>query len=92
MGIIPSISDPVDLYCDNNGAISQAKEPNSHQQSEYILRCYHLIREIIERGDIKTCRVLIDDNVIDPLTKPLPHTKYESHIRSMGMRYNIDWA
>ena len=29
--IVPSISDPVDLYCDNNGAIAQAKEPRSHQ-------------------------------------------------------------
>ena len=34
---------------------------------------YHLIREIIERGDVKICRVPTDDNVADPLTKPLPH-------------------
>ena len=27
LGIIPSISYPVDLYCNNNGAIAQAKEP-----------------------------------------------------------------
>ena len=38
------------------------------------------------------CRVPTYDNVADPLTKPLPHTKHESHTRSMGMRYNIDWA
>ncbi|PKI78442.1 hypothetical protein CRG98_001154 [Punica granatum] len=25
--VVPSIADPVDLYCDNNGAIAQAKEP-----------------------------------------------------------------
>ncbi|KAK9037093.1 hypothetical protein V6N11_022015 [Hibiscus sabdariffa] len=31
LGVIPSISDAVDLYCDNNGAIAQAKEPRSHQ-------------------------------------------------------------
>ena len=39
---------------------------------------------------MKICRVSIDDNVADPLTKPLPHAKHESHTRSMGMRYNID--
>ncbi|KAK8559181.1 hypothetical protein V6N12_042463 [Hibiscus sabdariffa] len=33
LGVIPSISDAVDLYCDNNGAIAQAKEPRSHQRS-----------------------------------------------------------
>ena len=81
LGIVPSISDPVDLYCDNNGAIAQAKEPRSHQQSKYILRRYHLIREIIERGDVKICRVPIDDNIVDPLTKPLPYAKHESYTR-----------
>ena len=30
LGIIPSISDPVNLYYDNNEAISQAKELISH--------------------------------------------------------------
>ncbi|XP_057996503.1 secreted RxLR effector protein 161-like [Hevea brasiliensis] len=27
LGVVPSIVDPVTLYCDNNGAIAQAKEP-----------------------------------------------------------------
>ncbi|KAI5410099.1 hypothetical protein KIW84_055544 [Lathyrus oleraceus] len=31
LGIVPSIMDPIGLYCDNNGAIAQAKEPRSHQ-------------------------------------------------------------
>ncbi|KAI5427605.1 hypothetical protein KIW84_032855 [Lathyrus oleraceus] len=26
LGIVPSIVDPIGLYCDNNGAIAQAKE------------------------------------------------------------------
>ena len=71
LGVVPSIANPVDLYCDNNGAIAQAKEPRSHQRSKHILRRFHLIREIIARGDIKICRVDSDDNIADPLTKPL---------------------
>ncbi|XP_071905726.1 secreted RxLR effector protein 161-like [Coffea arabica] len=31
LGVVPTIVDPVTLYCDNNGAIAQAKEPRSHQ-------------------------------------------------------------
>jgi hypothetical protein len=31
LGTIPSVSSPVDLYCDNSGAIAQAKEPTSHK-------------------------------------------------------------
>ena len=70
--VVPSITNLVDVYSDNNGAIAQAKEPRSHQRSKHILRRYHLIREIIERGDVKICRVPTDDNVADPLAKPLP--------------------
>ncbi|PKI68247.1 hypothetical protein CRG98_011383 [Punica granatum] len=31
LAVVPNIADPMDLYCDNNGAIAQAKEPRSHQ-------------------------------------------------------------
>ncbi|KAK8597033.1 hypothetical protein V6N13_001660 [Hibiscus sabdariffa] len=43
LGVVPSISDPIELYCDNNGTIAQAKEPRSHQRSKHILKCFHLI-------------------------------------------------
>ena len=71
LGMVPSIVDPVVIYCDNNGAISQAKEPRSHQRSKHIERRFHLIRDIIQRGDVQICRVPIDDNIADPLTKAL---------------------
>ena len=90
--MVPSIKNPVDVYCDNNGAIAQAKEPKSHQRSKHILKCYHLIREIIERGDVKICRVPTYDNVADPLTKPLPQAKHDRHARFIGIRYIDEWA
>ena len=31
LGMVPNITNPVDVYCDNNGAIAQAKEPRSQQ-------------------------------------------------------------
>ncbi|KAK9018627.1 hypothetical protein V6N11_001597 [Hibiscus sabdariffa] len=87
LGDIPSISDAVDLYCDNNGAIAQAKEPRSHQRSKHILRRFHLIREIIDRGDVEICKVHTDDNIADPLTKPLAQQKHDRHTESLGIRY-----
>ena len=90
--VVPSITNPVDVYCDNNGAIAQAKEPRSHQRFKHILRRYHLIREIIERGDVKICRVPTDDNVVDPLTNPLPQAKHDRHVRFIGIRYIDEWA
>ena len=67
LDVVPSIAKPVDLYCDNNGAIAQAKEPRSHQRTKHILRRYHLIREIVERRDVKICEVDTNVNVMDPL-------------------------
>lgn len=87
LGIVPSATSPVDLYCDNSGAIAQAKEPRAHQKSKHILRRYHLIREIIDRGDVKICKVHMDLNIADPLTKALSQPKHEAHMSSMGIRY-----
>ncbi|KAK8500692.1 hypothetical protein V6N12_005714 [Hibiscus sabdariffa] len=92
LGVIPSIGDAVDLYCDNNGAIAQAKEPRSHQRSKHILRRFHLIREIIDRGDVEICKVHTDDNIADPLTKPLTQQKHDRHTESLGIRYVADWS
>ncbi|KAK9043347.1 hypothetical protein V6N11_071692 [Hibiscus sabdariffa] len=44
LGVVPSISDAVRLYCDNNGAIAQAKEPRSHHGSKHTFKCFYLIR------------------------------------------------
>jgi hypothetical protein len=90
LGVFPNASSPLNLYCDNNGAIAQAKEPRNHQKSKHVLRKFHLIREFVRRGEIKICKIHTDLNVADPLTKPLPQPKHEAHMRSMGIRYLLD--
>jgi hypothetical protein len=77
----------MDLYCDNSGAIAHAKEPGAHERAKQVLRHYHLIHEIIGRGEVKVCKVHTDHNVVDLLMKPLPQPKHEAHLRSMGIRY-----
>ncbi|KAJ9545928.1 hypothetical protein OSB04_025635 [Centaurea solstitialis] len=47
--VVASISRPIDIFCDNSGAVAQAKEPREHHKSRHVLRKYHLIREIIGR-------------------------------------------
>ncbi|KAK8557937.1 hypothetical protein V6N12_010160 [Hibiscus sabdariffa] len=92
LGVVPSISDALEIYCDNNGAIAQANEPRSHQRSKHILRRFHLIREIVDRGDVEICKVHTDDNIVDPLTKPLSQQKHDRHTESLGIRYVSDWS
>ena len=47
LGVVSSIVNPVTLYCDNNTAIAQVKEPRSHQRSKHVLYKYHILREIV---------------------------------------------
>ncbi|KAJ9566141.1 hypothetical protein OSB04_002107 [Centaurea solstitialis] len=85
--VVASISRPIDIFCDNSGAVAQAKEPREHHKSRHILRKYHLIREIIGRGDVRICKIPTEDNVADPLTKSLARVKHEAHANSIGMQY-----
>ncbi|KAJ9538811.1 hypothetical protein OSB04_031544 [Centaurea solstitialis] len=85
--VVASISRPIDIFCDNSGAVAQAKEPREHHKSRHVLRKYHLIREIIGRGDVRICKIPTEENVADPLTKPLARVKHEAHASSIGMQY-----
>ena len=86
LGVFPSVQDPVVLFCDNTGAIANAKEPRSHSTAKHILRRFHVIRQYVQGGDVKICKVHTDLNVADPLTKPLPLDKHEQHQLAMGVK------
>ncbi|KAL0448751.1 UNVERIFIED_CONTAM: hypothetical protein Slati_1431500 [Sesamum latifolium] len=36
LGVVPSIAEPVVIFCDNKGAIAQAKEQRSHHRSTFL--------------------------------------------------------
>ena len=91
LDVMPNPSNPVILFCDNTGAIAQAKEPRSHNKSKHVLRRYHIIREIIKRGDVKIKHIATDDNTVDPLMKPLSQPKHKGHVVSMGINWNLNW-
>ena len=91
LGVVPSIENLIPLHCDNTGAVAQAKEPRAHQKSKHVERKYHIIREIVSRGDVVVCKIRSEDNVADPLTKAIPPKLFDKHVEAMGMRYNRYW-
>ena len=91
LNVVQTIMSPVPLYCDNNGAIAQAKEPRSHQRSKHIDRKFHKIRELISNGDVCILKVASADNVADPLTKPMSQSQLDRHTEKMGIRYMAKW-
>ncbi|GJR28270.1 hypothetical protein Tco_1104502 [Tanacetum coccineum] len=86
LGVVPSIDKPMDMYCDNTGAITIADEPGVQKGAKKFRRKYHFIREVIQEGDIRILKVHTDNKLADPLTKPMPCTKQVEHARSIGLR------
>ncbi|KAL0448774.1 UNVERIFIED_CONTAM: Retrovirus-related Pol polyprotein from transposon TNT 1-94, partial [Sesamum latifolium] len=91
LGVVPSIAEPVVIFYDNNGDIAQAKKSRSHHRIKHILRCYHLLREIVSRGDCRMDRVSSAENTSDPLTKPMSQIAHTHHLDKMGLRSMGDW-
>ncbi len=59
------------LYCDNNGAICLAHDPQFHSRAKHIDYRHHQIRDRIESKDISLLRVDTYNNLADIFTKPL---------------------
>ena len=84
--VVPNMSKPITLYCDNSGAVANSREPRSHKRGKHIERKYHLIREIVHRGDVIVTQIASTHNVADPFTKPLTAKVFEGHLESLGLR------
>ena len=50
--VVPSANEQITIYCNNSGAVANSKEPRSHKRGKHIERKYHLLREIVQRGDV----------------------------------------
>ncbi|KAA0067450.1 retrovirus-related pol polyprotein from transposon tnt 1-94 [Cucumis melo var. makuwa] len=69
--VVPNMNLPITLYCDNSGAVANSKEPRSHKRGKHIERKYHLIREIVQQGDVIVTKIASEQNIADPFTKTL---------------------
>ena len=79
------------LYCDNRGVVANSKEPRSHKRGKYIERKYHLIREIVSRGDVKVSQIALEDNLVDPFIKGLTQKIFDRHVEGMGVKCIAAW-
>ncbi|KAM2549652.1 hypothetical protein TB1_013993 [Malus domestica] len=91
LGVVPTITSPVTLYCDNSGAIAQAKEPRAHQKNKHIDRRFNIIRRYAAEGKLNILKVASADNIADPLTKPMSQIQLDRHMEKMGIRYMGRW-
>src|SRR4030043_1292207 len=53
LGVIPSASGPMKIYCDNTGAIALVKESKLNKRTKHIKRHLNSIRDQVKEGDIE---------------------------------------
>ncbi|GJT06437.1 hypothetical protein Tco_0840899 [Tanacetum coccineum] len=85
LGVVLTIEKPINMYCDNTGAIAIANESGITKGARHFRAKVHYLREVIEFGDIKLEKVHTDDNLADPFTKALAFPKHSELTRNIGM-------
>nr|GEZ01453.1 hypothetical protein [Tanacetum cinerariifolium] len=85
LGVIPTIKEPISMYCDNTGAIAITNESGITKGARHFRAKVHYLREVIEYGDVKLEKFHTYDNLADPFTKALAFSKHSKHTRNIGM-------
>ncbi|GJX71738.1 hypothetical protein Tco_0308909 [Tanacetum coccineum] len=85
LGVVPTIEEPITMYCDNTGAITIANESRITKGARHYRAKVHYLHEVIELGDVKIEKVHTDDNLAEPFTKALPLAKHSEHTQNIGM-------
>nr|GEY66612.1 hypothetical protein [Tanacetum cinerariifolium] len=85
LSVVPTIKEPISMYCDNTGAIAIANESGITKGARHFRAKVHYLREVIEFGDIKLEKFHTDDNLADPFTEALAFPKHSEHTKNIGM-------
>ena len=73
------------IYCDNQGAVALAKNPESHARSKHIDIQWHYQREKVADGSVTLKYVPTSEQIADGLTKPLAKEKFLIFRKALGL-------
>jgi hypothetical protein len=73
------------ILCDNQSCIKMTENHVFHDRSNHIEILYHFIRNMVQRGALKLQYISMDEQVVDVLTKPLSHVKFEHFQNKLGI-------
>ncbi|GJW73233.1 retrotransposon protein, putative, ty1-copia subclass [Tanacetum coccineum] len=89
LGVVPTIEEPINIYCDNTGAITIGNESAITKGARHFRAKVHYLREVIEFGDVKLEKVYTYDNLADPFTKALAFPKHSEHTKALFSSRNL---
>ena len=79
--VVQDMDQLLTLYYDNSRAVANSEEPRSHKRGKHIEQKYHLISEIVHRGDVAILKTGLENNLADPFTKMLPIKSFKGHLK-----------
>ncbi|GKD42512.1 hypothetical protein Tco_1267157 [Tanacetum coccineum] len=85
LNVVPTIEEPITMYCDNTGAIAIANDHGVTKGARHFCAKVHYLRETIDLGDVRIEQIDTDDNLADPFTKALAFPKHSELTRKIGL-------
>ena len=83
LGILTS--EPMKVFCDNQSAISIAKNLVHHNRTKHVEIDRHFIKEKIENGTVSLLYTPTSQQIADILTKALPRKNFEYLSTKLGL-------
>nr|GEU60626.1 hypothetical protein [Tanacetum cinerariifolium] len=85
LGVVPTIKEPINMYCDNTRAIAIVKDHEVTKGARHFRAKVHYLRETIKMGDVKIEKVDTYENLANPFTKALAFPKHFELTKKIGM-------
>ncbi|GJX94935.1 hypothetical protein Tco_0349521 [Tanacetum coccineum] len=89
LGVVPTVQDPIEIFCDNESAVALTKEPKDHEKSKHIDRKYHFVQSKVTEGHVIMKDIRLEDNPADPFTKALLSQNTMNIAKSIGLKDKI---
>lgn len=86
---------PVNIYCDNEGAIKLSVNPVFHERTKHIEIDIHFVREKVLDGVVKVVQTSSKEQLADIFTKALTSAQHSCMCKNLKLCdpfQNSDWG
>ena len=80
-----TISNPIVINEDNQGAIELSRNPRHHNRTKHIDIAFHFIRERVSSKEIEVVYCPTNEMIADIMTKSLPKNTFEKLRNLLGV-------